>query len=144
MKNRIIVIIILLSLWLLTSCGGAAPAEEAPAAEAPAEEAPAAAPDELFVLESAVWESNSINICWENPNQNNQREREFIQAAIENTWEAVSLIDFIGWGECENEASGIRIQISDESPQTKGLGTNIDGLENGMVLNTILRNKENK
>ena len=41
MKNRIIVIIILLSLWLLTSCGGAAPAEEAPAAEAPAEEKPA-------------------------------------------------------------------------------------------------------
>ena len=140
MKNRIFLIIIF-SLWLLTSCG--APAAEEPAVEEPAAEEPAAEPeesppkriDELYVLESAIWESNLINVCWENPNQENQSEREFIQSAIENTWEAVSLVDFVGWGECDLESKDIRIQISDENPHTKGLGRNIDGLENGMVLN---------
>ena len=144
MRNRTLLIIIILLLWLLTSCAAPAAPVEEPAAEEPAVEEPAAEPeesppkriDELYVLESAVWENNLIPVCWENPDPNNQTEREFIQAAIENTWEAVSLVNFIGWGECNLESKGIRIQISDESPQTKGLGTNIDGLENGMVLNT--------
>ena len=148
MKNRIFLIIILFSLWLLTSCGGAAPVAEEPAVEEPAAEEPAAEPeesppkriDELYVLESAIWQSNVINVCWENPDEKNQAEREFIQAAIENTWEAVSLADFIGWGECNPESQGIRIQLSDESPHTKGLGTDIDGLENGMVLNVTFNN----
>ncbi len=138
MKTRILLIIAIFTILILTSCGGAAPVEESaseePAAEAPAEE-PAAIPDELYVQESVIWDSNIINICWENPDQNNQRERVFIQTAIENTWEGVSLVDFIGWGECDFKSKGIRIQISDERPHTKGLGTNIDGFENGMVLN---------
>ncbi len=152
MRTRIFLIIIILSLWLLSSCGGAAPtveesAAEEPAAAEPAAEEPAAPEesppkriDELYVLESAVWESDLIPVCWENPDESNQAEREFIQAAIEKTWEAVSLVDFIGWGECNLESKGIRIQISDESPHTKGLGSKIDGLENGMVLNITFSN----
>ena len=151
MKNRILFVIIIFSILILTSCGGAPsaeePAVEEPAAEEPMEE-PATEPedrppkriDELYVLEEAIWESNIINVCWENPDQNNQADRDLIQAAIEETWDAASLVDFIGWGICQPEATGIRIQINDESPHTKGLGTNIDGLLNGMVLNTTFNN----
>ncbi len=143
MKTRIIyLIVILFSLWLLTSCGGAAPAEEPAAVEVPAEEPAeepaaeeAAAPDELFVLESAVWEGDTIAVCWENPDQINQAGRALIQTVIENTWEAVSLVDFIGWEACNVETPGIRIRISDESPHTTALGAELDGVENGMVLN---------
>ncbi len=151
MKKYIFLLIALFLLWLLTSCGGApapeAPAEEAAPEEMPAEEA-AAEPEEslpkrineLYVLESAVWESSIINVCWENPDQNNQADRVLIQNAIENTWEAVSMVDFVGWEVCTPESGGIRIQLSDESPQTKGLGANIAGLENGMILNTTFHN----
>lgn len=142
MKNRIFFIIILFSLWLLTSCGAAAPAAEAPEIEEPAAEEPAAPAeslpetiDKLYILESAVWDSSNIHVCWENPSTENRTERELIQTAIENTWEAVSQVDFVGWETCDHEATGIRIQISDESPHPKGLGKNIDGLQNGMVLN---------
>ena len=142
MRNRILLIVILFSLWLLTSCGGAAPAEapamEEPAAEEPAvpEEAPPKRIDELYVLESAIWDRSTIDVCWENPEPNNQQEREFIQAVIENTWDAVSLIDFTGWDACTPGSIGIRIQLSDKSPHTVVLGAQLDGLENGMVLNT--------
>ncbi len=142
MKTRIIFIITAFSVLILTSCGGA-PAPEAPAVEEPAAEEPAVPDertDELYVLETAIWASNIINLCWENPDQINQTERVLIQTAIKNTWEAVSLVDFIGWGECTNTSRGIRIQISDESSHTKKLGANIDGLQNGMVLNITFTN----
>ncbi|MCP4140835.1 MAG: hypothetical protein GY755_11185 [Chloroflexi bacterium] len=147
MKKYFFLFVILFLLWLLTSCGGAAPVEEPITEEVPAEE-PAAEAEEspyenppesispLYVHEESIWKSNIIDLCWENPNQNNQADRVLIQSAIENTWEAVSLVDFVGWGACTPESKGIRIQLSDEPPQTKGLGTNIDSLENGMILNT--------
>ena len=138
MRNRILLIIIIFSLWLLMSCGGGAAPVEEPAAEP--EESPYENPPEsispLYVLEESIWESNIIDLCWENLDQNNEAERVLIQSVIENTWEAVSLVDFVGWEACTPESGGIRIQLSDESPHTKGLGTNIDGLENGVVLNT--------
>lgn len=149
MKKLFYLLVILFSIWLLTSCGGAAPAVEEPVAEEPAaeepmeeepmEEAPSIT-EPLYVLEESVWESSSINVCWENPSPDNQADRVFIQTAIERTWEAVSLLDFVGWEGCRDEANGIRIQLSDESPHTKGLGTNIDGVPNGMVLNPTFEN----
>ena len=137
MRNRILLIIIIFSLWLLMSCGGGAAPVEEPAAEP--EESPYENPPEsispLYVLEESIWESNIIDLCWENLDQNNEAERVLIQSVIENTWEAVSLVDFVGWEACTPESRGIRIRLSDEPPHTKGLGTSIDGLENGMVLN---------
>lgn len=126
MRTRIFLVVTILSLALLASC--------APPSAAPSEKT-----DELYVLESAIWESNAIDTCWENPSQSNEEERALIQSEIEATWEAVSQVDFIAWGACTPEANGIRIQISDESPHTKGLGIKIDGLKNGMVLNVTFQ-----
>ena len=138
MKKRIFLFIMLVSLWLLSSCGAPAPALEEPAAEEPMEESAAeepAANEPLYVLEESLWQNSTINVCWENSDDENLVDRAFIQNAIEQTWEAVSLVDFIGWEGCQNDSDGIRIQLSDESPHTKGLGTNIDGVPNGLVLN---------
>lgn len=135
-KTLLYCLVIILSALILSSCGGAAPAVEEPAAEENPSQNPPENAAPLYVLEESIWESNIINVCWENPTQDNQADRAFIQAAIERTWERVSLLDFIGWKACQPESDGIRIQLSDEPPHTKGLGTNIDGVPNGLVLNS--------
>jgi len=121
MRTRILLVILILSLVILASCASSAEPQERE--------------KELYVLESAIWESSTIATCWENPTQDNESERALIQTAIEATWEAVSAVDFVGWGTCTPESGGIRIQLRDEAPHTKGLGAALDGLENGMVLN---------
>ena len=136
-------IIILFSFWLLTSCAPAAPAGEEPAMEEPAaeestapEESQPQTIDRLFILESAVWTNSIIGVCWENPSERNESERTFIRTTIENSWEAVSLVDFVGWEACEPRSGGIRIQLNDASPRTIALGAQLDGMQNGMILNT--------
>ena len=89
----------------------------------------------LYVLSASLWNSNAIPVCWENAATTNQAERGWVRNAIEETWSSVSPVKFIGWGNCTASSSGIRILIQDDGPHTKGLGTQLDGLSNGMVLN---------
>ena len=89
----------------------------------------------LAVLNSAKWQTNNINVCWENPSDNDQTERTWVRQAIANTWEKYSNIRFAGWGKCNDNSNGIRIQIADEWPRVKQLGNKLDGYKNGVVLN---------
>jgi hypothetical protein len=45
-------------------------------------------------------------------------------------------------GQCARENRGLHIQINDEAPHTAGIGRNLDGLENGIVLNLTFKQFE--
>lgn len=94
------------------------------------------------VLSSVKWDSPIINVCWENPTPANNYYRKIVQNATESTWEKFSAIDLIGWEQCTENSQGIRIIFSDEPggtlqhwPHTKGLGKQLNGRPNGMLLN---------
>jgi hypothetical protein len=64
-----------------------------------------------------------------------------VQKAITDTWQANSSIVF-SWSPnaCTPNSAGIRIQIDDVGPHTNGLGRQIAGVQNGMVLNFTFNN----
>lgn len=89
----------------------------------------------LYPLSTALWNTSRISVCWENPVANNAPERGWVRDAVENSWPAVAPLEFIGWNACARSTRGIRIRIEDSGPHTKGLGTQLDGRTDGMVLN---------
>lgn len=77
-----------------------------------------------------------IKVYWENPDDNNAIQRQWVKEAIEQTWSSVANVEFTGWDKYDNSGTGIRIYIDDYShPHTNSLGKQIDGLYQGMVLN---------
>lgn len=93
-----------------------------------------------YYLSSAVWSNRAIAVCWENPQTTNDQERGWVRQAVAESWPARANLDFIGWGACAANSSGIRIQIADTGPHTRGLGNRLDGVVNGMVLNFTFQN----
>lgn len=90
-----------------------------------------------------VWKTKAIPVCWENPGSINQKERSWVQDSITTTWQQYSDLSFEGWDSCSENSKGIRIGIQDTEPHTKGLGTQLDGQKNGMVLNFTYQNWSN-
>lgn len=89
-----------------------------------------------YILESSIWRSTDIQVCWENENSQFSKQRANVKDVIEKTWERYSKLDFKGWGKCPtNNFVGIRIKVADAHPHVKELGSYISGLKNGMVLN---------
>ncbi|MEP7125205.1 MAG: RICIN domain-containing protein [Byssovorax sp.] len=95
--------------------------------------------DSIYAASSTLWKSKDIPVCWENAGDNDAQ-RWWVQDQITKTWDAVSSVNFTGWGKCQNGSSGIRINIDDSGPHTKGLGNQIDGVAAGMVLNFTFNN----
>jgi hypothetical protein len=107
-----------------------------------------------YVLRSAIWKFNEnerkiINVCWESSDPNFNQERQLVKIAITNSWQRVSLVEFRGWEPCVEGNQGIRIAVLDEPKRnasdtngahTKGLGSQLDGKANGMVLNFTFQN----
>nr|WP_164936211.1 M12 family metallopeptidase [Bradyrhizobium nanningense] len=61
--------------------------------------------------------------------------------AVTQTWQANSALKFDGWNRtCADASVGLRMKISDEGPDAKGLGTQIDKKPAGMVLNFTFEN----
>ncbi len=93
------------------------------------------------MLKNSKWPTNNlgkaiIEVNWENASSQNELERSWVRYAIEETWEKYANVDFTGWGACNPGSKGIRILIDDYShPHTKGLGVQLNGKVNGMVLN---------
>ncbi|NQX77745.1 M12 family metallopeptidase [Gilvibacter sp.] len=87
------------------------------------------------------WPANAqgktiIPVSWENATPANAQYRAWVKEAVEAAWEANANIDFVGWGQASPGERGIRILADDYThPHTKGLGTQLDGLQNGMELN---------
>jgi hypothetical protein len=92
----------------------------------------------LFTLSTSVWPTRDIPVCFElnfrGYNAPIETKAE-VRAAVEASWERVADIDFTGWGICTSSSRGIRIAFRDVNPHAKGLGTEIDGMVEGMVLN---------
>lgn len=80
-----------------------------------------------------------IDVCWENPG-NYTIERAWVKEAVVNTWGQVANIQFRGWGQCNSTSEGVRIKIEDGHPHTKGLGTMLNGMSSGMLLNFTFEN----
>jgi hypothetical protein len=77
-----------------------------------------------------------IKVYWENPSPENAMQRQWVKDAVQSTWSKIANIEFVGWGQYDVSGSGIRIYIDDFAhPHTKGLGTAINNISRGMVLN---------
>ena len=112
---------------LFISCGRVSPKKQA-------------APGSGFYANNALWSFTTIVVCWENPLRSNRTEREWVEERIRETWASHSALNFIGWGACDaSPYANIRIGIRDEGAHTKGLGSRIDGKEDGLVLNFAFR-----
>jgi len=89
---------------------------------------------------TAKWPERSIYVCWENPDDRYSDEMALVRKSVAESWEAASAVRFTGWQRCAPENMGIRILIDDSGPHTKGLGVNLNGRVNGMVLNFTFNN----
>jgi hypothetical protein len=96
---------------------------------------------ESYVSVSKKWPNpTAIPVCWETAGWT--QGKEWVRAYVEKTYETAPdfRVDLVGWGSCTQNSPGIRIKISDEQPHTGsvfsgGIGTDLDGQHNGMVLN---------
>lgn len=86
-------------------------------------------------LKSTIWPNADIPVCWEDSASAYPKERKIVQDGIKATWEKYSALNFTDWNTCNGDRTGIRIGIADINPHTKGVGTQIRGDENGMMLN---------
>lgn len=84
-----------------------------------------------------------IPVCFESFLDSESMGREIVRQAIQQTWEKASAVQFKGWGECTSSSDGIRIKVADEHPHS-AIGTHLDGLPNGMVLNFTFASAEMK
>ncbi len=91
--------------------------------------------DNGFALKETIWISSTIPVCWENLNDSTEIQRGWVKSATARTWEANSSVRFVGWGECTPDAKGIRIAVGDVGPYVVALGSALDGVVSGMVLN---------
>ncbi|MDI1432912.1 FG-GAP-like repeat-containing protein [Polyangium sorediatum] len=96
----------------------------------------------LYVASTKLWSTQTVQVCWENPSAAPQAERDWVRQAVLRTWDAHTWLDLNGWGTCTSSSNGIRIRIADEAdaPHTEVLGTDLDGMVNGMVLNFTFQN----
>lgn len=98
------------------------------------------ATDNGYFLESSRWTTNQIPVCWENGSAATATEQAWVKNRVLQTWDAASAVSFTGWGNCVAGSQGIRILIQDAGPHTLGLGRNLNGVVNGMLLNFTFGN----
>jgi hypothetical protein len=93
--------------------------------------------DPLYVASTLVWNNRTIPVCWETPRL--AQEKQWVIDAIASTWQANSQLVF-AWSDCTSTSRGIRINWNDEGPHSHGLGTQVDGVANGMTFNATFNN----
>jgi Matrixin len=91
----------------------------------------------LIVEKSTIWPTRNIDVCWERTTIGNSDmiEKTWVRDAVEKTWAKESNLRFNWLGGCRASSKGIRIAIADVRPHTTALGNDLDGEEDGMVLN---------
>lgn len=89
----------------------------------------------LYVSNSDLWPTSTIPVCWEPGAMGDSAGRTAARDGVRETWERFSNVRFTGWGTCSSSSTGIRIRVADENSRTQGLGTEIDGVVGGMILN---------
>ena len=89
---------------------------------------------------SLLWEENQIPVCWENSEPRWKKYMELVEHSVNDTWEANSRLDFVGWSECQPTTKAVRMRIADEGPHTKALGKQLLGRAAGVVINFEFKN----
>ncbi|MGN7770226.1 M12 family metallopeptidase [Phyllobacterium sp. 22552] len=102
---------------------------------------------EGFPLETSIWPTKNIATCWKMDDTTYNRyaaQRQVVQNAVADTWEAVSQVRFTGWQQCSGQPiDGLRVAVvddtiignSDDAPGTYGLGTQLKNKSVGIDLN---------
>jgi hypothetical protein len=115
------------ALTCLSACG-----QEGPATQD-------ASDSSSYVNPDSRWPSLQVPVCWESSASNFTTERGWVRTAVEGQYHSRTRLRFSGWGTCGTSDRGIRIGVSDSpgtnNPHTNGLGRQIAGLRNGMMLN---------
>lgn len=88
-----------------------------------------------FVDPEGIWKTRQISVCWENYDEIAEQDRKLVERAAKESWAANSCLSFTGWGACKQGTKGIRIRVADKGPHVKKLGSRLDGLVDGMLLN---------
>lgn len=118
-----------ISCWLLCgACGSTAPTDPSPPITG-AQTRP------LYVDSARRFVDGHVPVCWESLDPGTATERGWVRTAVEETWQKVSAVRFSGWGACTTGSPGVHIGVKDTGPYTLGLGTDVDGTKDGMVLN---------
>lgn len=86
------------------------------------------------------WTTRQISVCWENYDDVAEQDRKLVERAVNESWATNSCLSFTGWGACQQDTKGIRIRVADKGPHTKGLGTQLNGVADGMLLNFTYAN----
>jgi hypothetical protein len=102
---------------------------------------------QLYPFNNKLWDDRSISVCWEDTVEDWTRQTDWVRDAVETTWggrdtawkDRVDL-RFSGWGQCSwygSDGANIRIAVRDVNypPHTLGLGTDLNNVTDGMVLN---------
>jgi hypothetical protein len=94
--------------------------------------------DALFARTDRLWTDTQwpirIPVCWESTA--NATERGWARAAIEAAWESTGDVDFTGWtAPCSDNAKGVRVMYRNERGSAARLGSDLDGLKDGVKLN---------
>lgn len=91
----------------------------------------------LTIKSGTAWPDAVVQVCWEAPRKDHAQERDLVRKAVVGTWEKESALRFVGWRRCAEGDRGIRITLETSYPRTRGRGTEIDGLEGGMILPSL-------
>lgn len=102
--------------------------------------------DRAFPNMAVKWPFNRVFVCWEENDPQFEPQRRLVRKAILDSWELHSALVFgtdaekETWGVCKPGFGGIRIHVSDEGPHTDKLGSDLEGMVNGVVLNFTYQN----
>lgn len=122
--------------WVMVLASACGVAEEGEAEVAPAAVvAKATSEDPLLVNSPFVWRQRAIPVCWEPGSSASTTFKTWVRDAVRRTWEASSGVVFSGWGVCTPSSMGIRIAAGNYWPSTGSVGTSLNGVVNGMLLN---------
>lgn len=84
----------------------------------------------------SLWPNRNVIVCWENESAETRLSEEWVHAKVAATWEQASAIKFEGWQPCATTPNpNLKILIADQAPHTLGLGTELDGMDDAIVLN---------
>ena len=99
-----------------------------------------------YVASATIWDPDNsnaqrglsgrlnISVCWLNPSGAYQRTMRLTRAAVTATWEYYGNVSFVGWNKCDEQATGVKILISDERPQSV-YGRYANSKSRSMILN---------
>src|SRR4051812_39150405 len=101
---------------------------------------------DAFVDTADKWPVAEVQVCWEDLGQSTVADRYLVEASLTDEVTAKAGIAFIGWDVCpgpddaDGPFDGIRVDVQDVAPKTRGLGTKIRGLVGGITLNFTFEN----